>query len=55
MSENVRAEIQKAVERKRMPVFNPGSIRDLVLKLGMLFPVFLLGLKPYAAKCPGLK
>lgn len=44
MSVNIGAEIQNAVDRKRMPVFNPGSIRDLALKLGMSFPVSLLAL-----------
>ncbi len=44
MSENVRSVIQDAVARKRMPAFNPGSIRDLALKLGLSFPVSLVDL-----------
>ncbi len=44
MSENIRSVIRDAVDRKRMPAFNPGSIRDLAMKLGMSVPVSLLDL-----------
>jgi hypothetical protein len=44
MSESIRSVIQDAVNRKRMPAFNPGSLRDLALKLGMSVPVSLLDL-----------
>jgi hypothetical protein len=44
MEKNVRSVIQNAADRKRMPAFSPGSMRDLALKLRMSFPVSLLDL-----------
>jgi hypothetical protein len=44
MSKNIRSVIQNAADRKRIPAFNPNSIRDLSRKLRVSFPVSLIDL-----------